>query len=228
MTGRSRSLGTVGALSALGAVVLIAVIGLYVAMRSDSDGKSDVNSAPRDPKIAQPVSPPSPVSENEPRKPTSTNPRRAPSATVTPPGDRLSTTVNEYVVGDVRVRDHRTGAHVQPDIPPSIHAPGGRKIPSELTSAIAQKLRSVVAECATTVPADARGAKPRADGEILIAIKNQLATVTGATIQLRDVTGDSVEPVAQCIQQKSIGVATASGDEPDVDSYAITLSLRLP
>jgi hypothetical protein len=30
------------------------------------------------------------------------------------------------------------------------------------------------------------------------------------------------------MEQKTVGVATPSGDEPDVQDYAITLSLRLP
>jgi hypothetical protein len=46
--------------------------------------------------------------------------------------------------------------------------------------------------------------------------------------QVRDVAGGSTGPVKECMEQKTVGVATPSGDEPDVQGYAITLSLRLP
>ena len=50
--------------------------------------------------------------------------------------------------------------------------------------------------------------------------------VAGKDGDLRDVAGG--ESVKQCIEQKSVGITASAGDEPDVDSYAITLSLRLP
>jgi hypothetical protein len=206
---------------ALGAaVVLAAIIGLYVASRRGDDGEPQLASS--DPKIAQ----------ADPGKSSSNGTRPAPSVTVPPPGAGSTTVVNDYMIGDVHVRDHRTGDHAPLDVPPAIHAPGGRKVPSELVSDIAQKVRAVVAACAASLPIangpGGRGEKPRADGEIMIAIKNQLATVTSATIQLRDVEGATVESVKQCIEQKSIGIATASGDEPDLEGYAITTSFRLP
>lgn len=206
-----------GYLALGGALVLAAVIGLY-AVLSRGDDRA-VTPAPRDPEIAQ----------ASPGKPSGSGPARTPSANVTPEQTTPSTTTTkEYTVGGVRIRDHRSGAHVQPDVPPAIHPPGGRKVPSELTSGIAQKVRAVVAECAASVPAEARGEKPRADGEIRIAIKSQQATVTGATIQMRDVVGAAGDPVKQCIEQKAIGVATPSGDEADLEDYAITVSFRLP
>jgi hypothetical protein len=131
------------------------------------------------------------------------------------------------VVGGVRIRDHRKGEHVQLDVPPSIHPPGGRKLPSELTNAIAQQVRAAVNECAASVPAEARGDKPRMDGEIQIAIKDRQARVTSATIQPRDITG-SVEQVKQCVEQRAVGIASPSGDEADLEGYSITLSIRLP
>ncbi|HEX2685698.1 MAG TPA: hypothetical protein VHN14_03730 [Kofleriaceae bacterium] len=135
---------------------------------------------------------------------------------------------SESPSGNVRIRDHRSGEPALVDIPPPIHPPEGRKIPSHLTSDLAQRLRTITTECAASVPSDARGATPRLEGEVLIAIKNHQATITGATYQARDVAGEAQGSIKQCMEQKSVGVATPSGDEPDVEGYAITLSFRLP
>jgi hypothetical protein len=204
------------------AVVLAALFGLLVVLRSGTDGEPRATSASAKPgpkidaKIAQ----------ADPGKPMTGAPARAPGATATPAGS--GSAGRDYMIGDVHVRDHRSGDHAPLDVPPAVHAPGGRKVPSELVYAITQKVRAVISECVANLPSEGRGDKPRVDGEIEIAIKNQLATVTEATIQLRDVVGATVESVKQCIEQKSIGVATASGDEPDVERYAITMSVRLP
>ena len=203
------------ALLALGALVLVAVIGIYVVVLRGGDGSPQTSPAP-DPKFTQ----------ADPGKPSLPVQQRAASGSAA--ADPSAPAAREYVVDGVRVRDHRSGDHPPIDLAPPLHAPEGRRIPSELTSTIAQKLRAVVAECAASVPGDVRGEKPRAEGEILIAIKNRQATVTGGTIQMRDVNGASADAVKQCIEQKSIGVAAPSGDEPDVERYAITLSLRLP
>jgi hypothetical protein len=207
---------------ATGAAAVLAIgIGLYVLGSRVGASNDDVTSASRDPKIAQ----------ASPGKPTGSTVPRTPSATDTPerPSDTSpSTATRDYMVGGVRIRDHRSGDHAPIDVPPAIHPPEGRKLPSELVNDVSQKVRAAVSECAASVPPDARGEKPRAEGEIVVAIKNHQAAITGATIQLRDVTGASVDAVKQCIEQKAIGAATPSGDEADVEGYSITLSIRLP
>jgi hypothetical protein len=208
---------------ALGAaVVLAAVLGLYVALSKDQD-----TAAKRDPDGDKPGVTVTRTAPNEIHRP------EMPAGSVSPASGTVSESsggsgTSEYTIGGVRVRDHRSGEHAPLDIPPAIHPPGGRKIPSQLTSDIAQRLRGVVTECASSVPLDARGAAPRLEGEILIAIKDHQATITSATYQARDVTGQVQASIKQCMEQKSVGVATPSGDEPDVEGYAITLSLRLP
>lgn len=202
---------------ALGAaLVVVVVIALYVALAASDDG--EVATRSRDPKIAE-----------VPRDRPTGSIVRTPSASGTPErtADTSADAPKEYVIGGVRVRDHRKGEHVQMDVPPSIHPPGGRKLPSELTNAIAQQVRAAVNECAASVPAEARGDKPRVDGEIRIAIKDRQVRVTSATIQPRDITG-SVEQVKQCIEQRTVGIASPSGDEADIEGYSITLSIRLP
>jgi hypothetical protein len=133
--------------------------------------------------------------------------------------------VREYAVGDVLIRDHRAREVPPPDVPPAVHPPIGRRLPSRLTSDLAAQLRAATTTCAASVPADARGAAPRIDGEIVIAIKDQRASITSATIQPRDLTGDAMEAVKQCLLGKAIGMSTPSGDEPDLEQYSITLSL---
>jgi hypothetical protein len=130
------------------------------------------------------------------------------------------------MVGDIRVRDHRSGEHARLDVPPAVHPPEGRKIASQLTSDIAQKVRAVMTECAARSAPAARGPTPRVDGTITIAIRDHQTTIKSAIVQLRDVTGG--DALKQCIEQGAVGIAVPAGDEPDVDGYAIALSLRLP
>src|ERR1700712_3228076 len=78
----------------------------------------------------------------------------------------------DYMVGDVRIRDHRSGDHPQVDVPPTIHAPHGRQIASTVTYALSQQLAPVVKECGALAPASARGTKARVGGQMTIAIKN--------------------------------------------------------
>jgi hypothetical protein len=134
----------------------------------------------------------------------------------------------DYVIGDTRVRDHRTGNHPPMDIPPNVHPPEGRQIPSTLTHELAQKVKAVMIECVASVPREARGDKPRLEGQISIAIKERKASITKSTVQLRNVTGDTVDPAKQCIESKVIGIENPSGDEADLDDYTINISFALP
>jgi hypothetical protein len=206
-----------GLFAIAGGIVLAAAIALYVLLRTGDDAA--VERASHGPKITEaelgkPGSRLRPISPSEPALPTV--------------GSGTGSGSRDYMIGGVHVRDHRSGEHAELDIPPAIHPPQGRRIPSQLTYDLTQRLRGVVNECAANVPRDGRGANPRIEGEILIAIKNQQATVTGGTFQLRDADAASAAPVKACVEQKAIGVATPSGDEPELENYAITLSLRLP
>ena len=212
-------LGRLGLLGALGVIVVLAIVGLYVAL---ARGEHVANTgSPGTPKNSEPARL-APDTSRIPR-PVAPSPASASGASSDGAGS-----ADGYAIGDVYVRDHRSGTRAQLDVPPVIHAPQGRRIQSTLTSAISQHVRAAVATCAADVPQSARGARARIEGQITIAIKNQQATITGAVVQLRDVTGVALDPIKQCVEQKSIGGTTSSGDEPDIDSYGITLSLRLP
>jgi hypothetical protein len=208
-----------GLLALAGGLVLAAVIALYIVLRSGDDAA--VEPVAKGPKITE-----ADLGNTAPRLrpigPSEPAPAEAAAGTT-----RSGSAARDYVIGGVHVRDHRSGDHAQLTIPPAIHPPHGRRIPSQLTHALTQRLRGVVNECAANVPPEARGTKPGIDGEIMIAIKNQQATVTSAMFQLRDVAVSDTS-IKQCLEQKAIGVSAPSGDEADVESYGITLSLRLP
>jgi hypothetical protein len=210
-------LGRLGLLGALGIVVVLAIVGLYVALaRSEQVANTGSREAPKN-------SEPARLGTDTPRIPRPVAGGGAGGASNDGAGS-----AEGYTIGNVNVRDHRSRTQAQLDVPPVIHAPQGRRIQSTLTSAISQHVRAAVATCAVDVPQSARGARARIEGQITIAIKNQQATITGAVVQLRDVTGIAFDPIKQCVEQRSIGATTSSSDEPDIDSYGITLSLRLP
>jgi hypothetical protein len=134
----------------------------------------------------------------------------------------------DYVVGDIRVRDHREGDNKPLDIPPNVHPAEGPTIPSSLTHEVAQKVKAVMLDCTKSLPADARGDKPRVEGQILINIKDHKVTITKSTMQLRNVTGESVEPTKQCIEAKSIGITNPAPEQTDIESYSINVSFAIP
>jgi hypothetical protein len=86
----------------------------------------------------------------------------------------------------------------------------------------------IVRECAASVPPEARGVKPRVEGQVVIAIKNQQVQVSNATVDLTDVVGAPVEATKQCIQQKTLGITAPAGDEADLENYPIRISFSLP
>jgi hypothetical protein len=132
----------------------------------------------------------------------------------------------ETIVNGVRVRDHRKNP-VPIDLPPNLHPPDSRKLQSETVAAINRKVFAVVGECMSDVPREARGANPRLDGQVVVAVKNKQLAVTGSTMQLRDVVGASVDATRLCMEQKAVGL-TVPADELDVEGYAISLSYALP
>jgi hypothetical protein len=213
-----------GYLALAGGLVLAAVIALYVLSRTGDDAGEHDSTGPKiaEVDLGKPGSRLRPITPSLPAVPGGS---AVPDRSAVP--GRSGSPGRDYMIGGVHVRDHRSGDHPPVELPPAIHAPHGRRIPSQLTYDLTQRLRAVVNECAANIPPEARGAKPGVDGQIMIAIKNQQATVTRATFVLRDVAA-SEAPVKACVEQKAVGVAAPSGDEPDVEDYGITLSLRLP
>jgi hypothetical protein len=134
---------------------------------------------------------------------------------------------SDYVVGDVHVRDHRSGSNAPMDVPPNIHAPNTRQLPSTLTQDIAQKVRAVLADCAKDVPKDARGDHPRLEGQILVSIKDHTLSITKATMQLRDLSNDAAEATKQCVEAHAVGLQTEASDQDDIDNYSIGVTFAV-
>jgi hypothetical protein len=201
-----------------GLLVVALVVALYFAMKKDAASAQPQVS--EQPKVGEVSAPPR----------TST-----PSVTPGLAGERPSLPQaapgeypKDYVVGDIRVRDHREGDHKPLDIPPNVHPAEAPTIPSTLTHEIAQKVKAVMIECTKQLPAAARGDKPRLEGQIMISIKSHNVTITKSTMQLRNVSGESVEPTKQCIEQKSVGITNPAPEQSDIESYSINLSYAIP
>lgn len=204
-----------------GIVVVTLVAVLWFALRKDMAAAKGTSSTSSSSAGSAAVVPPPSIGQ-----PTVTTGTRGdqPSLPQAAPGENP----RDYVVGDVRVRDHRDGDNKPLDIPPNVHPAEGRKIPSTLTHEIAQKVKAVMMQCVTNLPKEARGTKPRLEGQINIAIKDHKVTVTKSTMQMRNVSGESVEPTKQCIEQKSIGLENAAPDQTDLDDYSINISFAIP
>ncbi|HEU0034933.1 MAG TPA: hypothetical protein VFQ53_30115 [Kofleriaceae bacterium] len=211
----------------LGAIaVLAAAVVLYLKLRSGGDDATATPAGTRSDPVVQEGSAPSPRAA----PPIVADPKRpsAPVVSSTPrePGS-ASEPVDDYTVGGVRIRDHRAGEHARVDLPPNIHAPDSRRVTPNLTADLSAKLQAVMHECAANVPREARGEKPRLEGTIFIAIKDHVARVTEAAMQLRDVVGAAVDPTKQCIEQKAVGLTASAPEEADLDRYSISITFAL-
>lgn len=199
----------------MGVLVLAGAVGLWLMLRSGDDAVAE----PTSETITKAGPPPTPTDRS------GAGPTVAPSL----PGETArgeGSAVKEYVVGDTRVRDHRSGDHAPIDIPPAVHPAEARRLTSNLVHEVGQKLKVIAKECAQALPAGARGKDPRLEGQVVVAIKAKQVTVTKAVVQLRDVTHASVETIKQCIEQKALTV-TQMAEETDLESYDINLSYAL-
>ncbi len=142
------------------------------------------------------------------------------------PGD-LPDRVKEYAANGAIIRDHRTGTHAPIELDPNAKPENTHKLQPALTKAVADRVREVMHECVATLPATARGANPRLEGSINIAIKAKQVLINKAAINVRDVNGDAAEVTRLCIEQKSLAITHPAGDEDDLTSYDINLSFAL-
>ena len=198
-------------------VVVVFAIGAWFLFRKEKpDAPVTTGSAATEPSTQ--TSSTAPALPAAPHLPNSETPARD----IPPEGS-----ASEYMVGDVRIRDHRSGSNAKIDIPPNIHRPNTRELPSTLTHAISQQVRGVLADCAKDLPKEARGDHPRLEGTINVAIKDHKLTVTSAAYQLRDVSGDAVESTKRCVEQKSVGVEANASDQDDIDNYSIGITFAV-
>lgn len=209
-------------LAIVAAVVLVAAFGLWRALADDGDAAPASSAETTDPaKPAPPVPRDRVVDPSSPSLPTVTSTERG--------ATRDAGAYNEYAVGDVRIRDHRGSDAPIADVPPTIHHPNARRLPSSFVHDLTNKLRDeVVADCAGAVAKDALGPKPKVEGQVVVAIKAGQAGISKATIQPRDVADASIQSVKQCIEQKALTVTMPVANEADLDSYAISVVIAFP
>jgi hypothetical protein len=190
------------------AIVVAAVIGLYILLRTDSPPAPAP--APRDP-------PDQKIADTGPGKA-----RNRPAPVLRQDGSAAP----GRTAGPSSPRDHRAAEPAAVD-PPS-DPPAGRRINVQVTSDLSQVLRPALQECAANLVPGTAGDLSRVDGQVVIAIKDHQATVTSASFQLHDFAEAAQADIQQCLVQRAVGVTAPAGDEPDVDSYPITISLRWP
>jgi hypothetical protein len=134
----------------------------------------------------------------------------------------------EYMVGDVRVRDHRSGNNKPLDLPPNPHPANARELPSELTHDITQQVRKKLFDCAAAVPATAKGAKPKLEGQLTVAIKDHVLSVSNLALQVRDIDGASADALSKCVQDSSASLTAAARDQDDLGAYGIAVTFAIP
>lgn len=199
-------------LGVLAAVVLIAGVGLYLLLGKSSDTSGSGN---------QTVI----VGSNG----TVTTTNNGPTPSLAQGSSPSLGGPDEYMVGGMKVRDHRRGDNPKLDIPPNVHEPGSVEIPSTTTHELAQQVKAVMRDCVKGMPADVRGEAPKLEGQIAIAVKDQKATITKTLVMLRDMKeGDAVTAAKQCIESKSIGIGAPAAAVPNLDTYTINLSFLIP
>jgi hypothetical protein len=197
----------------LGAAALVLAVALYFVFHT-----TDKDPAP-------PPAPPDPPPAANVREHEATPAPSLPAGQgrITPPEGSATA----YTIDGIEIRDHR-GSNAGPkvDLPPNIHPPETHMIPSTLTHVVSKQMQAVLAECARSLPPDARGPKPRLEGEVIVAIKSGKLTVTKAMTQFRDVVGDP-EVARSCVEQKTVGISADASDQPDIDNYSIHVSFAV-
>ena len=201
---------------ALGALIVAAGVALVLMMsRTDPD-------APAKTQRASGAAPSTgPVASSDPVAPSL--PTTAPTTATTG-----SNGVKEYMVGGVKIRDHRAGDNKQIDLPPNPHPADSRELPSELTHDISQQVRRQMDTCATAIPKDVRGTKPKLDGQLTVAIHDHKLTITDMALQVRDVDGPSGDALKQCVSEKAASYVSSAPDQPDLDNYGIAITFAIP
>lgn len=147
----------------------------------------------------------------------------------TPPPEEGSDVTKEYTVGGVKVRDHRAGEHQQMDLPPNMHPANGPSLPSELTHDISQQVKNKMIQCASSMPRDIRGDKPKVDGQLQVAIKDHVLSIHSIEVQVRDITDATAsDALRQCVQQQAASLTAVAKDQADVADYGIGITFAIP
>jgi hypothetical protein len=138
------------------------------------------------------------------------------------------------MTGTPELRDHRAPApterHAAAPPPPDAALPPIRpETGRQISTSLAQQIQPALRQCTAGVAPDARGKHARIEGQVFVAIASGQATISGANFELRDVN-DAAQPddIKRCLTQQVIGLAAPAAGEPDVERYAINVSMSWP
>jgi hypothetical protein len=134
----------------------------------------------------------------------------------------------DYVVGNVRIRDHRGSGQTPLDMPPNIHTPEGPRINSTLTNDIGKQVRTITLACAKDLSREGRGASPRVEGLLVTTVKANQLGVLSATMQPRELPEAATAALRACMEPKIIGLTAPAPDQADLDAYSISMRMTLP
>lgn len=209
-----------------GAIVLAALVALYVVLRTD-DPVQPATAVAASP-APEPVAPPAPAPAT-PRSVEATGGKLR----IARGSSSATAEAQSAALGEPEVRDHRaparserrTAAPPPPVALPPIRAETGHQI----TGTLAEQIRPMLRQCTAGVAADAHGKQARIEGQLFVSITAGQATVSGASFELRDVN-DAAQPddIKQCLTRQVTGLVAPAVGEPDVERYAINLSLSWP
>lgn len=138
--------------------------------------------------------------------------------------------VVEYMVGDVKIRDHRGSGAKKIDIPPNPHPANAKELPLEVSHDITSQVNKAIYACAAqTVPKEARGDKPKVAGQLVVTVKNHQLTVNDLTLETRDITDEAAgNALKQCAQEKAAALTANARDSDDIAGYKIQLNYAIP
>jgi hypothetical protein len=165
--------------------------------------------------------------------PTGASQKPIPTLPADPSGSAVAATgssnVREYMVGDTKIRDHRSGSNVPRDIPVNPHPANARELPAELTHDISQQVKRAIYECAAQVAKEVKGDKPKVVGQLVVAVKDHKLSITNMALETRDINDDAAAAtLKQCSQDKSANFTSVAKDQDDVTDYAIQLNFAIP
>lgn len=149
-----------------------------------------------------------------------------PTAEAEAPTPEVPPTTREYYVNGVKVRDHRPEGTEEWKGTPSTGAPDRRPMQATSTGVLTKALQLVMRECTQAIPPEERsGPIQKMDAVFVVSVKAKVATITSATVTLKDAKGPATDAAKSCIETKALAV-TEGVTDPDLEGYGISTSYR--
>jgi hypothetical protein len=132
------------------------------------------------------------------------------------------------------VDDHGGVTHDHRDLagdfhrPPPDHVPWHKpvRVTGKFAGDVGRLITPIAQACATQIPADARGAQPVMQVQLVVSVKGGQLSVDDVQTSFRDVSGDQGS-VQDCVRSKAGAITLDASTQPDVDHYPITMPMRI-